>query len=55
MVLLYRHNTCPVCRGELKVVYKGKQGDTGARRNKGGKPRRVGPQVLRRSWRRRRN
>ena len=41
MTLLYRHNTCPVCRGVVKEAYEGCQGDTGPRRNEG-KPRKVG-------------
>ena len=41
VTLLYRHNTCPVCRGVVKEAYKGRQGDAGPRRN-GGKPRKVG-------------
>ena len=47
MTLLYRHNTCPVCRGVVKEAYKGCQGDTGPRRN-GGKPRKVGGRQRRR-------
>ena len=55
MTLLYRHNTCPVCRGVVKEAYEGCQGDTGPRRNEG-KPRKVGRPLkhLGGVWRRRR-